>query len=93
MLPPMPKEKVYAHVLNLRIDDAMSREIKRIATQRGQPESETARMLLDWGIDAHRAREAALLQRRYDAGAPEDEQGEPMELRVVAQWVPADPWD
>jgi hypothetical protein len=83
----MAKEKVYSEVLNLRVDEAMSAEIKRIAAQREQPESEIARMLIDWGIEAHRAREAALLRRRYDAGPPVDEYGEPMELEVVAQWV------
>jgi hypothetical protein len=89
----MAKEKVFSEVLNLRVDEAMSQEIKRIAAQRGQPESETARMLIDWGIEAHRAREAALLRRRYDAGPPQSEHGDPMELRVVAQWVEIDPWD
>ena len=89
----MAKEKVYGEVLNLRIDEAMSEEIKRIAAQQGQPESETGRMLIDWGIQAHRAREVALLQRRYDMGPPEDEQGEPMYLEVVAAWRVHDPWE
>jgi aminoglycoside phosphotransferase family enzyme len=83
----MAKEKVYGEVLNLRIDEAMSQEITRIAGQEQQAESETARSLIDWGIEAHRAREAALLQQRYDAGTPTDEYGNPMMLRVVAQWV------
>ena len=50
----MAKEKVYSEVLNLRVDEAMSKEIKRIATQRGAAESEAARMLIEWGIEAHR---------------------------------------
>jgi hypothetical protein len=89
----MAKEKVYSEVLNLRIDEAMSREIKRIAAQHGKPESEAARMLIDWGIEAHRAREAALLRRRYDAGPPETRDGDPMELRVTAEWFPIPHWD
>jgi hypothetical protein len=89
----MAKEKVYSEVLNLRIDEAMRDEIKRIAVQEGQPESETARKLLDWGIEAHRAREVALLRRRYDAGPPTDERGEDMYLEVVATWAAYDPWD
>jgi hypothetical protein len=88
----MAKEKVYSEVLNLRIDEAMSQEIKRIAIQREQPESETARMLIDWGIEAHRAREAALLRLRYDAGPPEDRFG-PMALVVTAEWVSDPPWE
>src|SRR4051812_5334967 len=93
MLLVMAKEKVYSEVLNLRIDEAMRDEIKRIAGQEGKPESETARSLIDWGIEARRAREVALLQRRYDAGPPEDEHGDPMYLDVVAVWKTAYPWD
>jgi hypothetical protein len=89
----MAKEKVYSEVLNLRIDEAMNREIKRIARQREKPESETARMLIEWGIEAHRAREAALLNLRYDIENPVDEHGEPLVLRIAARWEPFDPWD
>lgn len=90
----MAKEKVYSEVLNLRIDEAMQTEIKRIGSQRDQGDSETARMLIEWGIEAHRAREAALLRRRYDAGEPRDEQGNPMELVVTAQWTTVyPPWE
>jgi hypothetical protein len=88
----MAKEKVYSEVLNLRIDEAMSKEIERISVQQGTPASETARMLLEWGIEAHRAREIAMLQLRYDVGAPEDEHG-PLVLKVQARWVAVDPWE
>jgi hypothetical protein len=89
----MAKEKVYSEVLNLRIDEAMRDEIKRIAAQEGAPESETARSLIGWGIQARRAREVAVLQRPYDAGPPEDEHGDPMYLEVVAVWKSFDPWE
>ncbi len=84
----MAKEKVFSEVLNLRIDEAMSREVKRIAGVVGQPESETARMLIDWGIEAHRAKEAALLRLRYDTDAENmtDQYGVPLVLRIVAEW-------
>lgn len=49
----MAKEKVYSEVLNLRIDEAMSKEIKRIAALGDNAESEAARMLIEWGIEAH----------------------------------------
>jgi hypothetical protein len=88
----MAKEKVYSEVLNLRVDEPMRDEIKRIAAQEGKPESETARSLIDWGIQARRAREIALLQRPYDAGPPEDEHGEPMYLDVIAVWKQHNPW-
>ena len=83
---------MYGEVLNLRIDEAMSNEIKRIAVQGGHPESETARMLIDWGIEAHRAREVALLKRRYDAGPAENRHGDPLTLQIVAEWVDAIEW-
>ena len=83
----MAKEKVYSEVLNLRIDEAMSEEIKRIAALDGSPESETARGLIGWGIDAHRAREAARLTLPYDVTTPQDRYGRPLYLRIAAEWV------
>lgn len=89
----MAKEKVYDQVLNLRIDEAMSTEIKRIAALDETPESETARALIGWGIRAHRAREIALLQLPYGDTTPDDRYGRPMELVIKAEWVPFDPED
>lgn len=83
----MAKEKVFSEVLNLRIDPAMAEEIKRIATQRGKPESDAARLLLAWGIAAHRDMEAKQLQRPYDYNGPDD----PMEMRIGVWWVEWDP--
>lgn len=37
-----------------------------------------------------RAREAALLSLRYDVEAPQNRHGEPMALRIVAEWVEED---
>jgi hypothetical protein len=91
---PAHSQKIFSEVLNLRIDEAMSREVKRIAKQGDQPESETARALIAWGIEAHRAREVALLELPYDMGNdPVDRHGEPLVLRVVARWEPWAPWD
>jgi hypothetical protein len=89
----MAKEKVYSEVLNVRVDEAMSNEIKRIANQGGSADSETARMLIEWGIEAHRAREVAKLKLRYDVDAPHDRHGDPLVLTVEARWVPADDWE
>jgi hypothetical protein len=82
----MAKDRVYGEVLNLRIDEAMSREIKRIAALGDQPESEAARSLIEWGIEAHRAREAAMLRLPYNVTAPMDRFGVEMQLRVTAEW-------
>jgi hypothetical protein len=89
----MAKEKLYTEVLNLRIDEAMGKEIKRIATQQGTPESEAARSLLEWGIEAHRAKEVAVLQLPYDTDNPTDEHGDPLVLKVRAVWTQFDPWE
>lgn len=86
----MAKEKVYSEVLNLRIDEAMSQEIKRIAAQHGQSDSEAARSLIEWGIEAHRVREAAILRLPYNVQAPEDRDGYPMRLEIEARWVEQD---
>jgi hypothetical protein len=83
----MAKEKTYSEVLNLRIDPAMAAEVKRIAAQRDKPDSEAARLLLAWGIAAHRDMEAKTLQRPYDAAAPDL----PMEMRIGVWWVQWDP--
>jgi hypothetical protein len=83
----MAKEKVFSEVLNLRVDQAMSAEIKRIGAQHGQSDSEAARELIEWGIRAHRAREAALLRLPYDSDGPRDYTGNPMELVIDARWV------
>lgn len=88
----MAKERVYSEVLNLRVDEPMSREIARIAKQLDQPESETARSLIEWGINAHRAKEAALLRLPYNVNTLTNRHGEPLELEIVAQWVEVQ-WD
>ena len=66
----MAREKTYGEVLNLRIDEALSREVKRIAEQHETSESDAARRLLAWGVEAHRAMEAHQLLRPYDAETP-----------------------
>ena len=62
----MAKEKTFSEVLNLRVEPALDAEIKRIAAHRDKPASEIARMLLTWGVEAHRSMEAKLLLRPYD---------------------------
>jgi hypothetical protein len=84
----MAKEKTYSEVLNLRVDEPLSQEIKRIAAQRETSESDTARMLLGWGVEAHRKMEAKTLMRPYDYEEPDF-------TRVVidVHWEQYDPED
>ena len=83
----MAKEKVFSEVLNLRVDEALSGEVKRIAGQHETTDSDAARRLLGWGVEAHRAMEARRLLRAYDAPAPEF----PQRMRITVQWEEFDP--
>lgn len=83
----MAKEKTYSEVLNLRVDVPLANEIKRIAGRREKSESEIARMLLMWGVEAHRSMEAQELLRPYDAQPPDW----PQRMRVTVVWEDFDP--
>ena len=84
----MAKEKTFTEVLNLRVDAGLSREIKRIAQQRETSESDAARMLLGWGVEAHRNMEAKVLMRPYDYEPPEFTR-----MIVDVRWEEFDPED
>ena len=86
----MAKEKTYSEVLNLRVEPALDAEIKRIAGQGGTAASETARMLLTWGVEAHRAMEARLLQRPYDY-KDDDADFFPQRMVIDVHWESFDP--
>lgn len=89
MIGGMAKEKTYSEVLNLRVEPALDAEIKRIAEQREKPASEIARMLLTWGVEAHRAMEAKLLLRPYDYDDSDDHW--PKRMVVDVRWEFFDP--
>jgi hypothetical protein len=84
----MARKVAYPEVLNLRIDEALSREIKRIAKQRGESESVVARMLLGWGVEAHRRMEGKLLMRPYDYEEPDYTR-----MVIDVRWEQYDPED
>lgn len=86
----MAKERTFSDALNLRVDPAMTAEIRRIGAQYDQTDSETARKLIEYGIEAHRAREAAMLQLPYNEHCRETPAGDPMILRISAEWIPVD---
>jgi len=85
----MAKEKIFDQVLNLRVDKALSDEVKRIAGQHDTSDSDAARRLLAWGVEAHRAMEARQLLRPYDAPEPEW----PLRMRIKVEWEVFDPAD
>jgi hypothetical protein len=55
--------------------------------RRHTSESDAARRLLAWGVEAHRAMEARELLRPYDAPQPED----PVRMRISVTWEEFDP--
>jgi hypothetical protein len=71
-------------VLNIRVDEALSREIERIAQVEGVSASEVARKLLGHGVQVQRQVEASYLQLPYTLDR------EATEGRVVieAAWKP-----
>lgn len=84
----MARKTAYPEVLNLRIDTPLSNEIKRIAAQRGKSESDVARLLLGWGVEAHRNMEAKVLMRPYDYEEPDYTR-----MVVDVRWEQYDPDD
>jgi hypothetical protein len=71
-------------VLNLRVDEALSREIDRIASVESLSASEAARKLLGYGVEVQRQVEASYLRLPYTLDR------ESAEGRVVidAAWKP-----
>ena len=59
------KKQGLSDVLNLRVDEAVSREIDRIATVEGTSASEAARKLLGLGVEVQRQVEASYLRLPY----------------------------
>jgi hypothetical protein len=60
------RERKLRDVLNVRLDEQLAREIRRIAASREQSESEVARWLLGYGIEVSRRLEAARLSRPFE---------------------------
>jgi hypothetical protein len=78
------KKKSLSGVLNLRVDEALSREIDRIAGTEGVSASEAARQLIGYGVEVQRQVEASYLRLPYTIDR------EQTEGRVVieAAWKP-----
>jgi len=87
----MAREKTLGRVINLRVSEPLSDEVKRIAHQHETSESDAARKLLAWGVEAHRAMEAARLSWSYDYQPGGS--GDPIRMRVRVTWEEFDPAD
>lgn len=79
----MTRERKLREVLNVRLDEPLSREIRRIATARKVTESEVARQLLSYGAEVARKLEASELMKDY---AMKDER--PHRMVIEARYEP-----
>jgi len=59
------RKKSLSGVLNLRVDEALSREIDRIAGTEGLSASEAARKLIGYGVEVQRQVESSYLRLPY----------------------------
>jgi hypothetical protein len=72
-------------VLNVRLDQPLASEIRRIALDRGQTESEVARLLLSYGVEVQRRLDSERFSRSYESEYGErDEIGH---VEIQARWV------
>jgi hypothetical protein len=78
------EKKPLSDVLNIRIDDALAREVGRMAKVEGKSASEVARQLMEFGVEVQRQIEASYLKLPYTLDV------EATEGRVVieAAWKP-----
>lgn len=81
------KKQSLSGVLNLRVDDALSREIDRIAGVEGISASEAARKLLGHGVEVQRQVEASYLRLPYSL----DRAKTAGRIEIEAAWKPYSP--
>jgi hypothetical protein len=86
------KKQSLSGVLNLRVDEALSTEIERIAKVEGLSASEAARKLLGYGVEVQRQVEASFLRLPYDTDTS------PGKGRIAIEagwkrWTPRELWD
>jgi hypothetical protein len=85
------RERKLKEVLNVRLDDALAREIRRIAQAKGLSESEVARGLLAYGAEVERRLEAQRLMLHFRSDHEQDNRlGQ---VIVEARWEPFDAID
>jgi hypothetical protein len=80
----MTRERKLREVLNVRLDEPLSREIRRIATAQRKSESQVARQLLSYGAEVERRLEAQRLMEHHAA----KEDTRPGSVIIEARWEP-----
>lgn len=61
----MTRDRKLKEVLNVRLDEPLARELRRIATDKGRTESEVARELLSYGVEVARRLDAQRFSKPY----------------------------
>ncbi len=87
----MARQRNLKEILNVRLDEPLSRELRRIAATREQSESAVARWLLQYGIEVSRRLEAARLSRPYEWQVEETDDPfdhRPGIVEIEAKWRP-----
>lgn len=80
----MTRARILREVLNVRLDEPLAKEIRRIATVQGKSESEVARKLLSYGAEVERRLEAQRLMQHHAA----KEDTRPGSVIIEARWEP-----
>jgi hypothetical protein len=80
----MTRPRKLREVLNVRLDQPLAQEIRRIATDRGRTESEVARELLSYGVAVSRQLDAERFSRPYQEEY--SERDEPGFVDITATW-------
>ncbi len=78
------KKQSLSGVLNIRVDDALSREVDRISKVEGISASEAARKLIGFGVEVQRQVEASYLRLPYSL----DRETTGGRVKIDAAWKP-----
>jgi hypothetical protein len=84
----MTRDRKLSSVLNVRLDDPLARELRRIADAQGRSESEVARTLLGYGIEVVRRLDADAFRQPFSWQEREDEEPFPGIVEIEAKWRP-----
>jgi hypothetical protein len=78
------KKQSLSGVLNIRVDEALSREVDRIAKVEETSASEAARKLIGFGVEVQRQVEASYLRLPYTL----DREKTDGRIVITAEWKP-----
>lgn len=84
----MTRGQKLRQILNVRLDDPLARELRRISDTQGRSESEVARTLLGYGIEVVRRLEADAYRRPFAWQEKDDDEPFPGIIEIEAAWRP-----